>query len=201
MEETQTQMEQGNITTFDTSLGWVGVALTGRGIASATLFHASQEEALAELRTSWPEAALLDAASLPDLGERLRRYACGEPVNFDDLKFDLSSCTPFQQAVLRTIQAIPAGQTSTYADVARTIGRPKAARAVGQALSRNPVPLMIPCHRVVGSDGGLRGYGGVGGIATKQRLLVLEREFAPPQSPPPGGKSSPPPSEGGVRGR
>jgi methylated-DNA-[protein]-cysteine S-methyltransferase len=179
MPKKQIQPELVSIALFDTALGWIGVALTGRGVASATAFHTSREEALAELRALWPEASLLDIMSLPDLGERLRRYARGEPVSFDGETFDLSRCTPFQRSVLRTIQAIPAGQTWTYADVARAIGRPRAARAVGQALARNPVPLMIPCHRVVGSDGGLRGYGGVGGVATKRRLLALERKNSP----------------------
>jgi methylated-DNA-[protein]-cysteine S-methyltransferase len=165
-----------NLALIDTALGWIGVALTGRGIAFATVFHASREEALAALQEARPKASLLDAGSLSELEELLHRYARGEPVSFEGLVFDLSACTPFQQAVLRTTQAIPPGQTRTYADVARAIGRPRAARAVGQALSRNPVPLMIPCHRVVGSDGGLRGYGGVGGVATKQRLLALEKQ-------------------------
>lgn len=179
MKGSQLQTGQANMALFDTALGWAGVVLTERGIAWATLFHASREDVLAELRASWPGAALLDATSLPDLEERLQRYARGEPVNFDDLGYDLSAFTPFQRAVLETIQAIPPGQTWTYADVARAIGRPaSAARAVGQVLSHNPVPLMIPCHRVIGSDGGLRGYGGVGGIATKGRLLALEREAA-----------------------
>jgi len=179
MESETGPQEQVKIALFDTALGWVGVALTGRGIAFATLFHAGREEAMADLRAAWPDADLLDATSLPELAERLRRYARGEPVSFNDQVFDLSSCTPFQRAVLDITLGIPFGQTRTYADIARRLGKPKAARAVGGVMSRNPVPLLIPCHRVVGSHGGLRGYGGVGGVATKKRLLDLERGSDP----------------------
>ena len=81
--------------------------------------------------------------------------------------------TPFQQSVWRALSAIPYGQTATYGEIAQLIGRPGASRAVGTACNRNPVPLLIPCHRVVASDGGLAGYRG--GISLKSRLLKLEQ--------------------------
>ena len=84
--------------------------------------------------------------------------------------------SPFQQAALRATCAIPRGQTCTYAQIAAQIGRPRAARAVGRAEATNPVPLVIPCHRVVGTDGGLHGYGMAEGLKTKEWLLRMERE-------------------------
>ncbi|MBI3323151.1 MAG: MGMT family protein [Candidatus Omnitrophica bacterium] len=89
-------------------------------------------------------------------------------------------CTPFQRKVYEALLKIPRGQVRTYAEVARTIGRPRAARAVGQALKRNRWAPAIPCHRVVASDGKLGGYSGPGGLAGKRRLL--RREGAPPRS-------------------
>ncbi len=83
--------------------------------------------------------------------------------------------TPFQRAVYEYVRSIPRGETRTYGQVAAAIGRPRAARAVGQALARNPLPLVIPCHRVVASNGDLRGFSAAGGLALKARLLEWER--------------------------
>lgn len=87
---------------------------------------------------------------------------------------DLSSGTSFQQKVWRALTKIPFGQTRSYAWVAQKIGKPKASRAVGAACGANPVPVVIPCHRVVASDGSLGGFGG--GLPMKRRLLAVERK-------------------------
>ncbi len=84
--------------------------------------------------------------------------------------------TPFQQSVWQALREIPYGQTRSYADIARAVGKPKAFRAVGMANNRNPLPILIPCHRVIGSDGSLVGYGS--GLPIKEALLALERKFA-----------------------
>ena len=83
--------------------------------------------------------------------------------------------TPFQLSVLRALQEIPYGETIAYGEVARRIGKPKASRAVGAANARNPLPIVIPCHRVIGSDGSLTGFGG--GLDVKKALLALERKY------------------------
>jgi len=83
--------------------------------------------------------------------------------------------TPFQLSVLRALQKIPYGQTISYGELARRIGKPKASRAVGAANARNPLPIVIPCHRVIGSDGSLTGFGG--GLDVKKALLALERRY------------------------
>jgi methylated-DNA-[protein]-cysteine S-methyltransferase len=80
--------------------------------------------------------------------------------------------------VLKATLTVPAGRVATYHQIAQQIGRPRAARAVGRALATNPIPLVIPCHRVIASDGSLTGYGGKGGIATKARLLKMEGALA-----------------------
>jgi methylated-DNA-[protein]-cysteine S-methyltransferase len=84
--------------------------------------------------------------------------------------------TPFQAKALQTVYAIPYGETRSYGDIAAAIGQPRAARAVGRANATNPMPLVIPCHRVIASDGSLHGYGGPGGLRTKAWLLDLERQ-------------------------
>jgi methylated-DNA-[protein]-cysteine S-methyltransferase len=87
----------------------------------------------------------------------------------------------FQRAVLEATAAIPSGEVRTYGQLAHQLGRPRSARAVGRALATNPLPLVVPCHRVVGSDGDLRGYGGPGGTKLKAWLLQLEAESLPVQ--------------------
>ena len=105
---------------------------------------------------------------------QLSEYFAGERKHFDlPLK---PSGTEFQLRVLEELRRIPYGETASYADVARRIGKPKALRAVGAANGRNPLPIVIPCHRVIGSSGDLTGFGG--GLATKQALLRLEAEHS-----------------------
>lgn len=110
-------------------------------------------------------------AALAAIAEQLRAYFAGERSRFE-LTLDLERLTPFQKSVLQSARSIPAGVVWTYGQVARAIGRPKASRAVGQALGRNPVPIIIPCHRVVAGDGSLGGYSG--GLDRKKLLLRLE---------------------------
>jgi methylated-DNA-[protein]-cysteine S-methyltransferase len=101
----------------------------------------------------------------------LERYFRGEPVSFDDIQVDFGDATPFQRHVYEATRAIPWGKAATYGQVAKMIGKPDAQRAVGQALGRNPVAIVIPCHRVVAS-GGIGGFGG--GLTWKRKLLRLE---------------------------
>jgi methylated-DNA-[protein]-cysteine S-methyltransferase len=104
---------------------------------------------------------------------QVRDYLDGKRTAFD-LPLDMTAMTDFQRQVLTAALKIPRGKWLTYGEVAKTIGRPQAARAVGQALGHNPVPIVIPCHRVLGSDGSLHGYSGGGGLQTKAWLLQLE---------------------------
>jgi len=118
-----------------------------------------------------PQAGWLEQPSaLADAAEQLEAYFRGELRQFD---LPLApQGTAFQLQVWQAMREIPYGQTVTYAELARRVGRPQAARAVGGASSRNPLPVVVPCHRVVGSDGSLTGY--AGGLHLKQALLELE---------------------------
>jgi len=104
--------------------------------------------------------------------EQLQEYFAGKRKDFD-LSLSLSG-TEFQVSVLEALQGIPYGQTTSYGAIAKQIGRPKAVRAVGAANGRNPIPIVVPCHRVIGSSGDLTGFGG--GLDTKEALLRLEAE-------------------------
>ena len=110
------------------------------------------------------------AAVLIQLGD----YLCGNLHQFS-LPLDLSTLTTFQQRVLHLTCQVSYGQTSTYKEIAVRVGNPNAARAVGRVEATNPIPIVIPCHRVLGSDGSLHGYGGPGGIKLKAWLLQLEQ--------------------------
>jgi methylated-DNA-[protein]-cysteine S-methyltransferase len=106
--------------------------------------------------------------------QQLTEYFAGERRTFD-LLLKLSG-TEFQMSVLQALQEIPYGETTSYADIAERVGRPKAVRAVGAANGRNPIPIIVPCHRVIGSHGDLTGFGG--GLDTKEALLRLEAEHS-----------------------
>ncbi len=109
---------------------------------------------------------------LAEACRQLREYFAGDRRDFD-LPLQLSG-TEFQVSVLEALQDIPYGETTSYGEIARRIGRPRAVRAVGAANGRNPLPIVVPCHRVIGSDGDLTGFGG--GLDTKEALLRLEAE-------------------------
>jgi methylated-DNA-[protein]-cysteine S-methyltransferase len=106
---------------------------------------------------------------------QLRAYFAGERTTFD-LPLDLQAGTPFQQSVWQALLAIPRGGTTSYAELGRRLGRPQAARAVGAAVGRNPLSVVVPCHRVLGTGGSLTGY--AGGLERKTALLALEGALA-----------------------
>ncbi|MCX5386527.1 methylated-DNA--[protein]-cysteine S-methyltransferase [Streptomyces sp. NBC_00083] len=112
-----------------------------------------------------------DDGPFPEVIRQLRAYFAGELTRFE---LDLAMLgTPFQQRVWRELQRIPYGETRSYGELAEALGSPKASRAVGLANGRNPVGIIVPCHRVIGANGSLTGYGG--GLDRKQRLLAFER--------------------------
>ncbi len=121
-----------------------------------------------------PHDWVYDDAALREASNQLQDYFKGRRCGFDT---PLAPCgTDFQRRVWEALLDIPYGETRSYKDIAVAIGSPKAAMAVGQANAKNPLPIMIPCHRVIGSKGQLTGYGG--GLLIKQRLLDLERRHA-----------------------
>lgn len=159
-----------NYITFNTSMGWIGVLGSAKGLLRTTLPQRSAQEALQLLGDSL-NYATWSPRRFEGLMERLKAYFGGHKVAFPD-RLDLSGATLFQREVWEITRLIPYGEIRSYAWVAEQVRRPVAMRAVGQALARNPLPVIVPCHRVLNIDGRLGGY--TGGIEMKRQLLYLE---------------------------
>jgi methylated-DNA-[protein]-cysteine S-methyltransferase len=158
-------------------LGRVWAACSGRGLVAVDfgVSRAQFEESVFRLTGGQPGYS---RRRLRKALSEIAQYLAGRRRNFD-LRVDWSVLhSDFHRAALRAVMRIPYGQTRSYARIAAEIGRPKAPRAVGRANATNPMPLVIPCHRVIGSDGRLHGYGGKGGINTKAWLLRMESTAA-----------------------
>ena len=159
---------------FETESGWVGIVASERGVCHVTLPQPSPDQCVAEL------GADLDAADssperLAALRRKVQRYFTGERVDFDDVPLDVDDAGPFLKAAWQATRSIPWGETRSYQWIATQAGRPRAPRAAGQAMARNRVPIIVPCHRVIASDGTLGGYGsGASGLPLKRRLLAME---------------------------
>jgi len=162
---------------LETRLGWLGLLASTKGLRRVVLPQAAPEAVLEELGDFLPQACQSEEV-FGDLPHRLRQYFEGKRVEFPDL-IDLTEATSFQKRVWEKVRSIPYGETRSYARVAREIGQPHAFRAVGQALRRNPLPIIIPCHRVLGRDGQLVGFGGREGLELKKKLLQLEGCWPP----------------------
>src|SRR5687768_16895317 len=163
--------------TFPTNLGWMALAADGGRLVRLTFGHPSAAAAVAalELEGEWIASDQRDLdPAIADLVERLQRYATGEEVSFADVAVDLSHLTEFQQRVVRQCRKIARGRTRTYGELAAAAGNPGAARAVGSVMAKNRLPIIVPCHRVVGSAGSLGGFSAPSGVGMKQRMLALE---------------------------
>lgn len=158
-----------------TPYGAFYAALTPHGLVRA-LIGGVDAEATQAAFLALPElaGARREAARLQAVRDWVAGYVAGRWMA-RAFALDLRACTPFQRAVYAAVEAVPAGQTRTYGQIAAQIGRPRAPRAVGAANAHNPLPLVIPCHRLVGRAGDLRGYGTGQGLATKRALLDHER--------------------------
>lgn len=152
-------------------IGDLFVAVGPAGVV-ALEFHPDGGEAvrLAAIRGA---RVIRSSEAVAPVAAQLAEYFAGCRRQFD-LAMDLSSLSAFERDVLAAVAQIPPGQTLTYGEVARAVGKPAASQAVGQALGRNPVPIVIPCHRVIAGGGRIGGYSGRGGVETKQALLRLE---------------------------
>ncbi|MFC1983710.1 methylated-DNA--[protein]-cysteine S-methyltransferase [Chloroflexota bacterium] len=163
-------IQQLHYITFNTNIGWIGILGSAKGLLCTTLPQRSAQEACQLLGDSVNHATC-SPHLFKDLMERLKVYFGGYRTTFTD-ELDLSRATHFRREVWKITRLIPYGETRSYAWVAEQIKKPRAVRAVGQALSKNPLPIIIPCHRVVTSDGKLSGFSG--GVEMKRYLLSLE---------------------------
>lgn len=150
---------------YDTKLGRIGIAEKD-GYICRVIFP----EALHNQEYLYQRFSVLETALIKEAGHQLAKYLAGERKTFS-LPLAVDS-TPFRRKIWQTLREIPYGETVTYREIAEKVGKSKAARAVGLACKCNPLPIIIPCHRVIGSNGKLTGY--AGGLALKERLLILE---------------------------
>ena len=144
--------------TFNTSMGWIGVLGSAKGLLGATLPRRSAQEVHHLLGDS-VNRATRSPRRFEDLMARLKAYFGGHKAAFPD-RLDLSGATSFQRKVWEIARLIPYGETRSYTWVAEQIEQPRAVRAAGQALARNPLPIIVPCHRALTSNGKLSGYSG-----------------------------------------
>jgi len=155
-----------------TKIGRIHVAVSRRGLVAISLGGPLERF----LDQAWEPARgrpLRNRGALRPYADQLREYLAGRRTRFT-LPIDWKGMSPFQRQVLKATCRIPYGKTQTYGEIARRTGHKAAARAVGQALGSNPVPLVIPCHRVLAVDGSLGGYSAPGGVNLKRRLLRME---------------------------
>lgn len=159
---------------FATPFGPTYAAATGAGLVRISWRENDTDTFVDELEESFPGRPVIhERRGLEDAERQLAEYFAGSRQRFD-LPVDLAAVSEFDRRVLDVVRKIPFGGVLTYADIARRVGSPSAARAVGNAVGRNPAPIVVPCHRVVRSDGTLGGYSG-GGVEYKRRLLAIER--------------------------
>ncbi len=162
---------------FNTGKGWVAILGSARGLVSVTLPRSSAQEALDSIGEAI-EQATPSPERFRDLARRLKDYFNGHKVSFPD-ELDLSSATPFQREVWQATRLMAYGETRSYGWLAKKVAKPGAARAIGQALSKNPLPIIVPCHRVISNDGSLGGFSN--GLEMKRCLLQLEATTTSPQ--------------------
>jgi methylated-DNA-[protein]-cysteine S-methyltransferase len=157
--------------TIGSPVGELLVAVTPRGLAAIAFEGDDRDRVLDRLARELSPRVLVAARATDDVRRELDEYFRGARRRFD-LRLDRRLMSPFAKDVLGATARVPFGRLATYGEIAGRIGRPKAARAVGAALGANPIPIVVPCHRVIGAGGNLTGYGG--GLPRKELLLRLE---------------------------
>jgi methylated-DNA-[protein]-cysteine S-methyltransferase len=170
-------MHQTTVMTLDTKLGWVAVLASPQSLFGITLGHLSEPQAIGSLLSTatgdntregpietWHEALM----------RRIRDFTQAKRVDFDDIPLYLDPLSPFQRRVVRECRKIRFGETLAYSQLAARAGSPRAARAVGTVMAKNRFPIVVPCHRVIGSDGTYRGFSAPKGVELKRRMLALE---------------------------
>lgn len=168
-------------TTVTTDLGAIGMAWTRRGLRRVMLPAKDREATLRRLLAGMPDACEVRPEGVTaEVAAALARYAAGERVDFTFVPLDPPATDRFHEAIYRALCDVGYGETTTYGALCAAAGFPTAARETGTALGRNPVPIVVPCHRVLAAGGALGGFSAPGGVDTKRRLLTLEGyRFAP----------------------
>ena len=170
-----TENQSWQVSTFETDLGWMLIAGCNQRLVRSMFGDATQTDIHSRLLLDIPDDfEIEDSEWNLELRTMLERFAEGEPIDFNDIKVDYSRKTTFQKRVLKATRKLSFGATATYGEIARQVGSPSAARAVGMTMAKNDCPLIIPCHRVVGAGGKMTGFTSPQGITMKKRLIEME---------------------------
>jgi methylated-DNA-[protein]-cysteine S-methyltransferase len=173
-------MDSNGYSLFDTALGACGIAWGARGVVAVQLPGGDAEALRRRMRRALPDGD--EAAPPAEVRRTIEAIVAlleGERRDLSAVAIDMERVPEFDRRVYELARSIPPGETLTYGQVAERIGEPGAAQAVGQALGRNPFPIVVPCHRVLAARGGLGGFSAPGGVETKRRMLAIEGAGAP----------------------
>ena len=160
---------------FDTAIGSCAIAWSGRGVLAVQLPEADEAKTRARMRRRFPQAR--ESSPPPDVQRAVDGIVAllrGDAIDFSAVPLDLEQVPAFHRRVYEVARTIACGATLTYGDIAKRLGVPGEAREVGEALGRNPIPIIVPCHRVLAAGGKLGGFSAPGGVTTKRRLLAIE---------------------------
>ena len=163
---------------FKTSIGWCAVVNGPRGIVKIVIGYPSREKLCQSILDEGADTAV-NVAARGEAVEKIKAYCCEYDTCLDRVAVDWSLLSAFQKRVFKAVMKVPYGEVTTYGTIAKKIGAPGASRAVGNALSNNPFPLVVPCHRVIRGDRRLGGFTAEGGIRLKKKLLHLEKLHHP----------------------
>jgi len=170
-------MSSESVAVFPTKLGWVAFSMCGNLLLRLSFGHANPQSAATAVGQSLSQNRNSNECpedSAAELVDRLTAYAAGHFDDFLDIKTDTAHLSPFSRSIVEAVRRIPFGQTRSYGQLAASVGRARAARAVGRVMAQNRTPLVVPCHRVVGSGGLIGGFSAIDGLNMKRRLLKLE---------------------------
>jgi methylated-DNA-[protein]-cysteine S-methyltransferase len=173
-------MTAAHFVLFETAIGVCGIAWSEHGVCGVQLPEANAEAARARLRRRFAgvgEKPPIETIQLTI--DRIAALLAGRPCDLCDVLLDLNGVPAFNQRVYALTRQIPAGRTASYGEIATKLGEAGTAQAVGEALGRNPFPLIVPCHRVLAAGGKFGGFSARGGVVTKMRLLAIERAILP----------------------
>jgi methylated-DNA-[protein]-cysteine S-methyltransferase len=169
-------MSEQQFTIFGTAIGPCGIVWTERGIAGVNLPEGDEEKTRARVRKRFPDAQ--EAKPTPAIQKIIDEVIAligGEKIDFSHVTLDHAPLPEFSKRVYEIVRTIPIGHTLTYGDIAKKLGDVSLSREVGQAMGKNPTPVIMPCHRVVAASGKTGGFSAPGGVDTKMKLLSIER--------------------------
>lgn len=168
---------------FETPIGWIGIAWSDRGLARLALPQRDRDAMERKLAAGGATPGE-PPRHIQAVVEKIELYAAGEAVEFGDVPVDLSKADDFERAIYEAARKLGFGVTTTYGGLAAAAGYPGLARETGAALGKNPVPLVVPCHRILAAGNKIGGFSAPGGSATKERLLAMEGvAVGPPPKP------------------